>query len=277
MTNHVKIFEKLGQEVRVILVDEQPWFVAADVCRMFGIKNSSYSITAIDSDCKRFLVKVGKDTYELETKGAPHQELNQVNTSKIEELNVQQPRFPFISSAPRITIINLSGLSQLVARSKNSEAKPFRDWIFNDVLTEVMEKGAYMDQDRYVDFIEKLYKRLENDPPEKMLEELDTILPVLGIASEKYDMYFEVYASLNNARMLINQLAEYIPLLKTPRHLLDETQCKKVDEYAAFKEKLLNKMVHPSIAALSSYLNGDAYDYEQYIETPPNQLPEALQ
>lgn len=41
MNNELQIFtnEQLG-DIRTIMQDGEPWFVAADVCKMFGVSNS---------------------------------------------------------------------------------------------------------------------------------------------------------------------------------------------------------------------------------------------
>lgn len=39
-------------EVRTVVIDDEPWFVAADVCRALDIGNSRQAVTRLDDDEK---------------------------------------------------------------------------------------------------------------------------------------------------------------------------------------------------------------------------------
>lgn len=49
----VRIFEneQFGN-VRVVMKDDEPWFVAADVCRALDVGNPSQALTRLDEDEK---------------------------------------------------------------------------------------------------------------------------------------------------------------------------------------------------------------------------------
>lgn len=51
--NEIKIFEneKFGK-VRTTLIENEPWFVAADVCKALEIGNPSQAIARLDEDEK---------------------------------------------------------------------------------------------------------------------------------------------------------------------------------------------------------------------------------
>lgn len=54
MTNEItKVFssERFGN-VRVVMVDEEPWFVGKDICESLGLTNSRMSINRLDDDEK---------------------------------------------------------------------------------------------------------------------------------------------------------------------------------------------------------------------------------
>ena len=53
MTNEIQVFsnEKFGQ-VRTVMQDGEPWFVAADVCKAFGVDNSRNIVARLDDDEK---------------------------------------------------------------------------------------------------------------------------------------------------------------------------------------------------------------------------------
>lgn len=51
--NNVQVFEneRFGN-VRVTTVDNEPWFVAADVCNALDLRNPSQAISRLDDDEK---------------------------------------------------------------------------------------------------------------------------------------------------------------------------------------------------------------------------------
>ena len=53
MTNELQIFEnKQFGQVRAIMKDGEPWFVAADVCNVFGETNRNRAMQSLDDDEK---------------------------------------------------------------------------------------------------------------------------------------------------------------------------------------------------------------------------------
>lgn len=93
--------------VRVMLKDEQPWFVAADVCRVLDLTNSRMACEGLDEDEK------GVST--TDTLGGPQ----------------------------KMTIISESGLYALVFKSRKPEAKKFRKWVTAEVLPALRQTGRY--------------------------------------------------------------------------------------------------------------------------------------
>lgn len=96
--------------VRVIMRDEAPWFVAADVCRVLEIRNPSQAISRLDDD--------ERDTL--------------LNNEGIASAQVQQ-----------LTIISESGLWSLVLTSRKPEAKRFKKWITAEVIPSLRKTGRY--------------------------------------------------------------------------------------------------------------------------------------
>ena len=53
MSNEIKIFEsKEFGNVRVVMQENEPWFVAKDVCDILSLGNTSMSLARLDSDEK---------------------------------------------------------------------------------------------------------------------------------------------------------------------------------------------------------------------------------
>ena len=97
--NDIQIFNYNSSEVRTIQTDGEPWFVLRDVCNVLGISHVKDTADRLDQD------EVGQ-------------------TEVIDSLGRKQTA----------TIINESGLYNVILRSDKPEAKPFRKWVTSEVL-----------------------------------------------------------------------------------------------------------------------------------------------
>ena len=104
--NELKLFEneEFGK-VRVLEIENEPWFVAKDICDILELSNPSVALKNLDED-ERTKLNLGR----------------QGNTN----------------------LINESGLYALVVRSRKPEAKKFRKWITSEVLPSIRKHGVYM-------------------------------------------------------------------------------------------------------------------------------------
>ena len=105
--NEMKVFENsdFGQ-IRTALQGNEPWFVAADVCRPLEHSNVSMALDRLDDDEKAKL-----------NLGLPGGDTNCVNEA---------------------------GLYALVLGSRKPEAKAFKRWITHEVIPEIRRHGAYL-------------------------------------------------------------------------------------------------------------------------------------
>ena len=94
--------------VRTTVVDGEPWFVAADVCRALDIGNSRQAMTRLDDDEK--------------------------NTVTLND---------GIPGNPEKTVVNEPGLYSLVLGSRKPEAKAFKRWITHEVIPAIRKTGGY--------------------------------------------------------------------------------------------------------------------------------------
>ena len=101
------VFRYSGRDVRVILIDCEPWFVAADVCTVLDLGSPHKVVAALDEDEK------GRTT--VPTLGGPQE----------------------------VAIVNEPGLYALIGRSRKPEAKPFKRWINHEVLPSIRRTGSY--------------------------------------------------------------------------------------------------------------------------------------
>ena len=109
--NELQNFNFSGQGVRIITINDEPWFVGKDVADILGYSNSRKALS---------------DHVDDEDKGV----------TKSDTLGGNQ----------NITIINESGLYSLILKSKKPEAKQFKRWVTSEVLPTIRKHGAYMTQ-----------------------------------------------------------------------------------------------------------------------------------
>lgn len=105
MTAELIPFDFEEQAVRVVMRDDEPWFVAADVCRVLEHTNPTMAIKGLDED--------------------------EVTLSQIE------------GSHRQTNLISESGLYALVLRSDKPAAKRFRKWVTAEVLPAIRRHGRY--------------------------------------------------------------------------------------------------------------------------------------
>ena len=106
--NELQNFNFSGQDVRIITINDEPWFVGKDVADILGYSNSRKALS---------------DHVDDEDKGV----------TKSDTLGGNQ----------NITIINESGLYSLILKSKKPEAKQFKRWVTSEVLPTIRKHGAY--------------------------------------------------------------------------------------------------------------------------------------
>ena len=93
--------------VRIILQDNEPWFVAKDVCECLAISKHRDAISRLDTDERGSL--------------------------KVDTLGGKQ----------EMATVNEYGLYSLVMSSRKPEAKEFKRWITHDVLPALRKTGSY--------------------------------------------------------------------------------------------------------------------------------------
>ena len=112
MDNKIEVFknEQFG-EIRTALIENEPWFVAVDVCRALEIGNSSQAISRLDADEKMITL--------ISNEGNKR-------------------------GNPNMTVVNEPGLYTLILSSRKPEAKTFKRWITHDVIPMIRKTGGYM-------------------------------------------------------------------------------------------------------------------------------------
>lgn len=99
-------FDFERHEVRVVMIEGEPWWVAKDVCDVLGIRPDN-AMTGLDDDEK------GHCT--IGTLGGDQ----------------------------RVSILSESGLYSLILRSRKPEARAFKRWVTHEVLPSLRRAGSY--------------------------------------------------------------------------------------------------------------------------------------
>lgn len=106
--NELQIFEYKGTPVRNVMIKEECWWVLKDVANVLGIANHKNLSARLDED--------EKGVYLMDTLGGNQQ----------------------------ATIINESGLYNVILRSDKPKAKEFKRWVTHEVLPAIHKHGAYV-------------------------------------------------------------------------------------------------------------------------------------
>ena len=100
-------FNYEDQPVRVVTIDGEPWFVAADVARILGHSEAAAMTRTLDDD--------EKGLHTVQTPGGDQ----------------------------ALSIVSESGLYSAILRSRLAQARPFRRWVTSEVLPQIRKTGSY--------------------------------------------------------------------------------------------------------------------------------------
>lgn len=107
--NDLKLFNYESKQVRTVIINSEPWWVAKDVCDILEIQNVTQALQNLDED-ERSMFNIGRQ-------GA-------------------------------VNIVNESGLYSLVIQSRKPEAKKFKKWITSEVLPSIRKTGSYQHKEK---------------------------------------------------------------------------------------------------------------------------------
>lgn len=123
-------------ELKATVKNGEPWFLAGDVCRVLGIKNSSKAVSDIESKFKNAGLKGIYSSYAL-----------------IKTAGGQQ----------KATIINEQILYELIFNSRKQKAVLFRAWVTGEVLPSIRKHGFYRAEG-------KMIRKVETDAIREFIE-----------------------------------------------------------------------------------------------------------
>lgn len=153
MSNNLQTFinDEFGS-IRTVLVDNELWFIAADVCNILGIANPT---DAVNKQLEPF----EKARLNLGLRGG------------------------------KTNVISESGFYTLVLRSRKDVAKPFRLWVTSEVIPQIRKTGGYIpvtSQDDDLTIMARAHQILERTIAQK-----DKIIAELQPKADTYDMIMD--------------------------------------------------------------------------------------
>lgn len=108
--NNIEVFENpIFGQIRMVMVDDEPWFVAKDISDKLGYAQTSNMMKRIDDE--------------------------DFKSSVLDGMNMKS------------LLINESGLYSAIIGSKLPNAKQFKHWVTSEVLPSIRKHGAYATKD----------------------------------------------------------------------------------------------------------------------------------
>ena len=103
--NDLRIYNFNSNEVRTLLIENEPWFVLKDVCDILELSNPTMVAGRLDGD--------------------------------------EVTKFNLGGLSGESNIVNESGLYKVIFQSKKPEAKKFTKWVTSEVLPSIRKTGGY--------------------------------------------------------------------------------------------------------------------------------------
>lgn len=156
MNNLPQIFNYNENQIRVTMIDGQPWWVAKEISDLLDITNSREAMNRLDDDEKRLLI--GKESLVGLT--------DDPNTTQL-------------------TVINEPGLYSLILASRKPEAKNFKRWITHEVIPAIRQTGSYSVQYQLPQTYSEALRALADEAERR--EEAEKQVAIMAPKAEFFD------------------------------------------------------------------------------------------
>lgn len=158
--NQLEVFNFESNEVRTVLIDDEPYFVGKDVAIILGFKDSNNALKQHIEDVDKI---IGRQ-----------------NTTPSFKDKLGRNQYP--------TLINESGVYDLIFGSTLPSAKKFKRWVTKEVLPSIRRHGMYA-KDELVNnpelFLEVLNNyRAEKEKNKMLATELKETQPIINYYNE---------------------------------------------------------------------------------------------
>lgn len=174
MDKQLQVFSYEGNAVRTVGRGEETWWVLKDVCEVLGLSNSRIVTDRLDEDDV-------SQTYITDSLGREQQ----------------------------TSIVNESGLYNVILRSDKPEAKKFKRWVTHEVLPTIRRHGVYLTPSKLEEMMNdpdawiKVLTALKEERAAK--EQLQ-----LQAAVDKPKVVFADAVSVSDGAILIGELAKIL-------------------------------------------------------------------
>lgn len=171
--NQLKIFNFKQNEVRTVLKDGDPWFVAKDVCRALELNDVSKAVSRLEED--------EKGTNSILTHGGEQ----------------------------NLLVVNEPGLYSMILTSRKPEAKEFKRWVTHEVVPSIRKHGAYMTEQTLEraltspDFLIRLATNLKE-------EQIKRIEAEQKVIEQKPKVLFANAVETSQSSILVGELAKIL-------------------------------------------------------------------
>lgn len=174
MENDIQNFSFNGNQVRTVLINDDPYFVGKDVAEILGYKNARDALY-----------------------------------KHVDEEDKLGSRFATSGQNRQMTVINESGLYSLILSSKLPQAKQFKRWVTSEVLPSIHKYGAYATPQTIENIIDnpdfgiKLLQRLKSEQDKnKKLESQNKAMKPKALFADAVET--------SNTSILVGQLAKLL-------------------------------------------------------------------
>lgn len=123
-------FPVTGQPIRVVMIDGEPWFATADVCKILGRSNPSEAV--------RSLKEHQTQTVDMRT----------VCLTSTEAYKETAGRNAYGRGNQTLNLVNEGGLYTLIMRSKKPSAEPFQQWVTSELLPSLRRGDVDLEAER---------------------------------------------------------------------------------------------------------------------------------
>lgn len=179
--NETQLFNFKGQQVRTVVINNEPYFVGNDASKILGYSNYRKAVSNHVNDSDKLRAQLG-----------------------------------YAGQTREVTVINEPGLYDLIIdasrQSKNSEvrenARKFRRWITHEVLPAIRKHGAYMTDEKAYDITHDRSGAVLADLLQQAADQLKA--KDVQIAEMKPKVLFADAVSTSNSSILIGQLAKIL-------------------------------------------------------------------
>jgi prophage antirepressor-like protein len=153
--NQITPFTYEDRAVRTVKINDEPWFIAKDVCDILGLENPTVAL-----------------------RNFPQNEFFALSSTEAKMIG-------FDHATAGINIVNEPGLYRLIFQSRKPEAEKFKTWVFSEVLPQIRQTGAYLPPSLVLmDKIFQVFFFDEDMGPQRILRLLDLTMAKSALTGE---------------------------------------------------------------------------------------------